>query len=223
MAKPTELPRWASVAGTGADGQPHIEEAPNSKKDSGWQWKEKPPRQWQNWFMNLVYKWLSWFDDREQNHEGRVSNNESAITALQALFASGSIIATVHDDDVVETGSALNVTVHWWKSDHIISIRFEPTQLLTSKNNQFRLQPPTGGWPSEIVPNQISDKRSFAYMTLLDGGLDVFADCRVPANTSSDWQFRKHAGDGWSLTSWTTSNTKGFSATTPATTIYSLI
>lgn len=59
---PTKFPEWASVPAVDPiSGQPNIVEPSEAKKDSGWNFKERPPRQDFNWWMNLVWKWIKWF------------------------------------------------------------------------------------------------------------------------------------------------------------------
>src|SRR5260221_10162312 len=54
MAKPSSLPRWADSGGA-------ITEPSSGKKDVGWV-AEKPPYQYFNWLLNLIYTWLLWLD-----------------------------------------------------------------------------------------------------------------------------------------------------------------
>jgi hypothetical protein len=56
--RPSTDPRWADV---GAD----IVEPTSGKKDIGWEAAEKPPAQYFNWFMNLVYQWQQFFAEDE--------------------------------------------------------------------------------------------------------------------------------------------------------------
>ena len=56
MPKPASLPRWATDAG--AD----ITEPLEPKKDIGWEASEKPPREYFNWWQNLVYEWTEYLD-----------------------------------------------------------------------------------------------------------------------------------------------------------------
>lgn len=55
MAKPDKYPRWADVGGS-------ITEPSSGKKDVGWVVAEKPPAQYFNWLLNLIYLWIVWFD-----------------------------------------------------------------------------------------------------------------------------------------------------------------
>ena len=53
MARPTALPRWANVGGD-------IVEPPSAKKDTGWVSAERPPAQFFNFLLNLIYQWLAY-------------------------------------------------------------------------------------------------------------------------------------------------------------------
>lgn len=60
--RPTDLPEWGTD--NAADNTP----PPAAKAQLGWLEREKPPFQWFNWFFNLVYRWLAYFDDYTANH-----------------------------------------------------------------------------------------------------------------------------------------------------------
>ena len=61
MAKPSDFPEWDK-------NETNISVPPTSRKDDGWDVisgvPEKPPYQWSNWFRNLCYKWIFWFEAR---------------------------------------------------------------------------------------------------------------------------------------------------------------
>lgn len=59
--KPDEFPRWATVASTDPEsGQPNVTEPPDSRKDNGWQRKERAAANWMNWLFNNIYQWILW-------------------------------------------------------------------------------------------------------------------------------------------------------------------
>lgn len=59
--KPDKMPRWATVdVNNGPLGQPNTLEPSESKKDQGWDFDERPAREYQNWFMRYVSKWLEY-------------------------------------------------------------------------------------------------------------------------------------------------------------------
>lgn len=54
--KPTSLPEWAS--GPAAE----IQDPGAGKRAIGWI-AEKPPHEWFNWLLNLIYQWCSWLNN----------------------------------------------------------------------------------------------------------------------------------------------------------------
>jgi hypothetical protein len=61
--KPEALPEWASDSiKDGISGQYNVYEPPAQKRKLGWNYREKPARQWLNWLHNLTYRWLLYFD-----------------------------------------------------------------------------------------------------------------------------------------------------------------
>lgn len=53
------LPRWADTV----SGDPtKVSEPAAGKKDIGWLVAEKPPAQWKNWLLLMIYNWLVWLD-----------------------------------------------------------------------------------------------------------------------------------------------------------------
>lgn len=61
--KPGALPEWASTEIKDAvSGQLNVYEPPEQKKKLGWNYKEKPARQWLNWLHKTTYEWLKYFD-----------------------------------------------------------------------------------------------------------------------------------------------------------------
>lgn len=61
MPEPDKLPEWASQDVTDpSSGQPNVSEPPEARKDSGWNRREIPPRQWFNWLHRYYYLWTVW-------------------------------------------------------------------------------------------------------------------------------------------------------------------
>lgn len=62
--KPDKLPRWATeFINNGPNHTPNVQEPPEAKKDFGWNFLEKPPRQWVNWLALKAYQWLLWSEE----------------------------------------------------------------------------------------------------------------------------------------------------------------
>lgn len=61
--KPTDLPEWATTEEVDpVSGQSNRVEPPTDKKDTGWDRREIPPRQWLNWLLWVISKWVGWLD-----------------------------------------------------------------------------------------------------------------------------------------------------------------
>lgn len=91
LEQPTTLPRWATVPETDAlSGQPNVVEPPDGKKDSGWHYREKPPRNWWNWIQKTNYDWLAFLDEQKQALHSDYSFNSfetvPTVTAPGGLF-----------------------------------------------------------------------------------------------------------------------------------------
>src|SRR3990167_7627354 len=103
-SKPTDLPQWASSTSNDAvSGQSNKIEPPAAKKTGGWSYREKGARNWWNWWMNLVYQWMQYLDDYEENAH--------TWTALQT-FSSGATTAEGamrHADAVLQLGDRKSV------------------------------------------------------------------------------------------------------------------
>lgn len=56
MAKPVELPRWATDAG-------RVVEPSSGEKDVGWQEGFRPPARKMNWLHNITYQWAAYVED----------------------------------------------------------------------------------------------------------------------------------------------------------------
>jgi len=65
LTKPTVLPEWAMEdEQNGINGQYNVVEPPTEKKLVGWNFKEKPNRQWWNWFQRTVSDWIAYLNER---------------------------------------------------------------------------------------------------------------------------------------------------------------
>lgn len=62
--KPTKFPDWASVPQVDPiSGGQNIVEPPDSQKETGWLYKQKPPSSWWNWIANLTSQWIHYFEE----------------------------------------------------------------------------------------------------------------------------------------------------------------
>lgn len=63
--KPDKFPDWALEEEVDpVSGQLNRVEPPEFRKETGWQRREIPPRQWFNWQAWLTGKWIRWIEDR---------------------------------------------------------------------------------------------------------------------------------------------------------------
>ena len=64
MAKPSKIPEWAiNDVVNPTSGQNNVVEPSGAIKNLGWDFKEKPPRQYFNWLQRYNYLWCKWVDD----------------------------------------------------------------------------------------------------------------------------------------------------------------
>ena len=86
MAKPTDLPEWASSPQDAND----IVVPSAGRKQTGWHRNagvpEKPPYQFFNWFMNLVYQWINWFDSNINQGVKTTDSPSFANLAITGTF-----------------------------------------------------------------------------------------------------------------------------------------
>lgn len=68
--KPTKLPQWAALSDgsdndivDGVSGKNNVVEPTLGQKESGWTFKQFPPRQFFNWLARLTFQWLKYVDD----------------------------------------------------------------------------------------------------------------------------------------------------------------
>lgn len=119
MSKPTKTPEWATNAPLFDDfsGQPNVKEPPTSKKVRGWDYREKPPRNWLNWWMNLVYLWFDWLNKVDLGTEklghiftkGITIQNDAGTTNVLRVGAPGSdgtLLISVAGGESFEIGGA---------------------------------------------------------------------------------------------------------------------
>ena len=63
MSLPVKKPRWATtLAANGPSGSYNVEEPSEAKKDYGWNYQEKPPRNYVNWLAKSTYDWIDHLD-----------------------------------------------------------------------------------------------------------------------------------------------------------------
>ena len=78
MPRPSDLPEWATAGIT-------TPEPSQPKKEAGWVGGgEKPPLNFFNWWMNLVFLWIQFFDE---DHVRAFRRSDAAIDELTTEIA----------------------------------------------------------------------------------------------------------------------------------------
>lgn len=96
MAKPTDLPEWASSG--------YIVEPGGGKKATGWEPGELPPAEYFNWLQNLTYEWLAWLDRFSSTQEG---NWNLANTSTDATVPALEISSRAEQNSIPTTWKVL--------------------------------------------------------------------------------------------------------------------
>lgn len=87
--KPTNTPRWANSGGA-------IVEPSSGKKDVGFVAGERPPAQFLNWLLNLLYLWVAWLNDIVAPGSGSEALSISSAGTLAADGKHGDRLLVVH-------------------------------------------------------------------------------------------------------------------------------
>ncbi len=94
IVKPAELPRWEEASGDqGVPGGVEIDPA-SGVKDVGWTVAEKPPAQYMNWWMRLVYDWVQWLND--------LTNQALTWVALHTFQKGISVTQSTTNSDAID-------------------------------------------------------------------------------------------------------------------------
>jgi len=199
MAKPIKFPRWASddiVDPT--SGVNNVVEPSEAKKDLGHGPKgEFPPRQYQNWFMRLVYEWIVWLEEQ--------------VTGVLPV-QTGIFSAKVTTIDFVAEHT---FDIHWQKNGDIVSILFPVLFQAAQTGTRIRIQPDggAGNWPPELLPpagNQI--KQSF--ICYVDSGGSIVLGSgyiEIAPGATSNWDLGAPDVNGnLADTNFTSTNNKGW-------------
>ena len=101
---------WASDAtvNNGANNTANKVEPSASHKAAGWGYPEQPPRNYMNWWMNAVYKWVDYFDSWIQKWGSFNKNfaiNDSSTTGLVFAYNAGKVSYGVGSQASVSAGS----------------------------------------------------------------------------------------------------------------------
>ena len=114
MNEPDKLPEWAT--GLEAD----IVEPGSARKLVGWQYKDYPPHEWQNWWQNKVYEWIAY---HQQEIEGIDENIKNNIVVLNNNLRQRPIIQQIYNglSDPDNTRFAIKyLCVSWYQEKQFI-------------------------------------------------------------------------------------------------------
>ena len=90
------LPEWASQDEVDPiSGQNNVVEPPPEKKDSGWSYLEKPPRQWWNWLQRQTFVCLEFLF----NQASTVTTNNLGV----GLFTREASLITIDAYDIADS------------------------------------------------------------------------------------------------------------------------
>ncbi len=96
--RPDKKPRWATVPTVNpTSGKNNVIEPSDGKKDLGWDYLEKPARNFLNWVMNKAYEWIDYFDKNTQLlvRENEPTPDLSFILQGGTYFTNPSTLVTV--------------------------------------------------------------------------------------------------------------------------------
>lgn len=133
--QPDVLPRFASEdAANGPLGGNNVIEPSEAKKDSGWNYSERPAREWMNWFQRKTYEWLLWIKDW--------------------VLTSGAPSDQFGYDTDLTTGLNFRISAGKFKSTPttVASFSASTIALTASTTNYILLNPTTGPYKSLTLP-----------------------------------------------------------------------
>jgi hypothetical protein len=106
LARPDKFPRWATVPTLDAlSGQPNRLEPPDAKKDTGFHYREKPPRNWWNWLQGKNADWEAFLAEQKETLHGDLLPN-SFRTAPTITTGPGLLVTVTSDTEVWFNGEA---------------------------------------------------------------------------------------------------------------------
>ena len=97
IAKPTEgYPDFAMVdTPDPTSGQPNVATPGTEKKNVGWVYNEKPPRQYFNWLARVTSKWIRYFDGMIDNIKASTVANDSSVTGTTVKDALETLVGEI--------------------------------------------------------------------------------------------------------------------------------
>jgi len=134
IVKPTKFPEWANNDVVNpTTSQNNVVEPAQAIKDLGWDYNEKPPRQYFNWLGRLTNAWMEWFDQQETKVEGIVDIGSYDDYPNHGLAAASNPFTVVRKF----SGNAI-IQVHFKFVSNVsidyIKIPFSPGDLVKPRN-----------------------------------------------------------------------------------------
>lgn len=87
FTKPDKLPELATLdVNNGILGAPNVQEPPTELKEEGWDFGQKPEREFFNWFGRYYYLWLGWFDQEVDTLKTKVLGLETKTSNARSYF-----------------------------------------------------------------------------------------------------------------------------------------
>jgi hypothetical protein len=152
--QPTGLPRFASEdVANGPLGGNNVIEPSEAKKDSGWNYSERPAREWLNWFQRKTYQWILWLKDW--------------------VLTSGGVVDHFGYDTDLTTGLNFRISTGKFKTTPTTAASFAASTiaLTASTTNYILLNPSTGPYKSLTLPG--SGVNDILLYTIVTGASDI--------------------------------------------------
>lgn len=126
--KPASSPIWATAPDPGKLVPPS-----GSKQILGWI-DEKPPLQWFNWYMNLVYQWVNYFENITDRSAAEFDSIVGSIGSATHTTIEAALLAGAKNILVV---SPIILTVNVTIGDDV-TIKFKPLATITKGGSATR-------------------------------------------------------------------------------------
>lgn len=196
--KPTDKPEWASdhpIQDSNyslGPGNADVVEPDAAKKGDGWDHSEAPPYEWFNWLFRIIYEWVLWFDDFDQNHthDGGTSNYSAPKVAYNNLVSGNQHLnfGAEGQKEITQDDTASHEIVH--------SATGESRDIADVVQGRNHLRFADGDEETNLLINQSpgSTARAWEAMLRLEGGsvqdIALSTAAFVPKRTNSP-------SDGW--------------------------
>lgn len=89
FVKPDKLPELATLdVANGILGANNVQEPPTELKEEGWDFGQKPEREFFNWYGRYYYLWAGWFDQEVDTLKDKVAFLETSTKNTRNYFTS---------------------------------------------------------------------------------------------------------------------------------------